>query len=148
MTTGFPKGGGAGGFPSRSQEQAGEAGTALDGEGRTGTVVHEDGGVLSSLQTPDTGTLPPKGPAAAPKTPSPTRRHGSHMATWPASNHRLGSVVPRLRLGGPGPLPTYSSLTCSCSSPCTCTVKTLPLLSRPEMASRDLDTVPHGGRVQ
>lgn len=35
-------------------------------------------------------------------------------------------------------------LTCSCSSPSTCRVKTLARLSRPEMATRDLETVPQG----
>ena len=40
--------------------------------------------------------------------------------------------------------PPAPGLTCSCSSPCTCTVKTLPPLSRPEMASRDLDAGPQG----
>lgn len=37
---------------SCAQEQAGEAGATLDGEGCPGAIVHEDGGVLSSLQTP------------------------------------------------------------------------------------------------
>lgn len=55
----------------------------------------------------------------------------------------LGSV--HAEAGRPRLPPNPSSpsgLTCSCSSPCTDTVKTLPLPSRSEMVSRDLDTVP------
>lgn len=54
--------------------------------------------------------------------------------------------MPRLRLRGPGPHPSgpltptpVAPLTCNCNSPCTCIVKTLPLFSRLEMASRDLN---------
>lgn len=64
----------------------------------------------------------------------------------------MASACPLAGLGGvhteagrhrtlPDP-PSPSGLTCSCSSPCTDTVKTLLLPSRSEMVSRDLDTVP------
>lgn len=56
----------------------------------------------------------------------------------------LSSARPRLQAEDPSPPIQPSGLTCSCSSPSTCTVKTLPRLSRPEMASRDLDAAPQG----
>lgn len=69
---------------------------------------------------------------------------GRHPA--PPGGPSPGLAVPRLRLRGPGPHPSgpltptpVGPLTCNCNSPCTCIVKTLPLFSRPEMASRDLN---------
>lgn len=57
----------------------------------------------------------------------------------------LSGARQRLQAWGPCPRVWPSGLTCSCSSPSTCTVKTLPRLSRPEMASRDLDAASQGG---
>lgn len=56
----------------------------------------------------------------------------------------LGTVhtEARRRRAPPAPAAGPSGLTCSWSSPCTSTVEARPLPSRPEMASRDLDTVP------
>lgn len=68
------------------------------------------------------------------------------MALWPTSVHPLGWARSTPRLGDAGSLlpqpASPSGLTCNCSRPCTSTVKALPLPSRPEMASRDLGTVP------
>lgn len=81
-------------WPSRAQEQAGEAGATLDGEGGPGAVVHEDGGILSSLQTPHSGHHHPRRPPAQGAAYGGMKLEPHQAAptpgvTWPMSVHSL-----------------------------------------------------------
>ena len=81
--------------PSRAQEQAGEAGAALDGEGCAGAVVHEDGGVLSRLQTPTVDVTTHRARL-------PARRHPAHAVPGPKPG---GPGLPPVRRCPTGPRP-------------------------------------------